>query len=142
MDVPPWITRLSARTNLSPRMTRELFTFALHSLSGIVVVAAHYVTMWILIQLSTPALAATSAGFIAGAATRFYLSYHHVFDPQATVPRASARFLVALGIQFLLNGAIFALLTYLTVPTWPAQVLTSASLVLLNYLMYRIWVFS
>lgn len=137
MATPSWLQRLSTREHLS----RELVTFVLHCLTGVVVVAAHYLCMWALIQLEVPRVAATSMGFIAGAATRFYLSYHHVFDPAATVPRASMRFLVALAIQFLFNGAIFALLIYLTVPTWPAQVATTALLTLFNYLMYRIWVF-
>lgn len=142
MTPPAWLYRLSSKANLSERQSRELFKIFLYAVTGLVVVAAHWLCMWVLIQLGVAYLAATSIGFLAGAATRFYLSYKHVFEPQATVPRAGVRFMVALGMQFVLNGAIFSLLVYLSVPVWPAQITTSALLVGLNYLMYRIWVFS
>jgi putative flippase GtrA len=119
----------------------EVRMFLLHCVSGVVVVALHWFVMWLLIRAHTDPLIATSAGFLAGALLRFYLSYRHIFEPSNSVKRSGFWFVVALGVQFLLNGLLFSGISSLFEHTWVAQALTTGALTVLNFLTYRLWVF-
>ncbi|MEM1114813.1 MAG: GtrA family protein [Pseudomonadota bacterium] len=115
--------------------------YILHCLTGLLAVSVHYGVMYLALLLSIPALGATSLGFACGGAVRFLLSYFHIFEPEASVPVALGRFLLALTLQFVANGALFSALLASGLPTWPAQLLASLLLTTGVYLMYRYWVF-
>ena len=115
--------------------------FSLHVLTGILTVVAHYSVMWLLIQSSMAAVPASGIGFLAGAATRFALSYTRVFSPSDSVPVTLARFTVALGFQWLANIALLDSLLLAGLRLWFAQIGTTVTLTFLNYLAYRFWVF-
>ncbi len=117
-------------------------SFVLHCVTGLAAVAAHYGIMWAVLRAGTPSLAATCLGFAGGAATRFFLSYHTVFAPTRRARSAALRFVGALGLQFLANAGLFWALTQLGLPVWPAQVITTIALTVINYLIYRLWVFT
>ena len=118
-----------------------LHTFSLHVITGFVAVAAHYAVMYGMLRAGLGAVSASAIGFSAGAATRFVLSYAHIFAPTQGVHAAGARFAVAIAAQLAANSALLAVLTQQGVSVWPAQVATTVLLTVVNYLVYRWWVF-
>ena len=137
---PPLVRRLLARPT-GGGVIHWLHSFSLHVVTGFVAVAAHYALMYGLLRSGLSAVPASAGGFVAGAATRFVLSYAHLFAPTQGVHAAGGRFAVALAAQLAGNSALLALLTEHGVAVWPAQVATTVALTFVNYLVYRWWVF-
>jgi len=115
--------------------------FSLHVLTGFAAVAVHYGMLYALLRLAMPPLAASAIGFAGGALTRFALSYWRVFSPSQGLTIAGRRFLVAIAAQAVANTALLALLLWLGVGVWPAQIATTVVLTFANYGAYRLWVF-
>lgn len=118
-----------------------LYSFVLHVLTGFLAVGAHYSLMWLLVTAGMEGVSASGIGFLAGAATRFLLSYFTVFSPSHGVPVALRRFAFALAAQWLGNVVLLELLLLTGATLWLAQVGVTASLTFVNFLMYRLWVF-
>ncbi len=114
--------------------------FVAHVITGAMATAVHYLVMWLLLQVGVQAVFASSTGFVAGAISRFFLSYFHVFDSQASVPAAAGRFVLVLVVQMGLNGLLLAALMR-WLPVWWAQLFTTVVLTLFNYVAHRLWVF-
>jgi putative flippase GtrA len=125
------------------RVARQewLREFTLHVLTGFLTVLAHYTLMWLLIHLGFAPVPASALGFLAGATTRYTLSYTKVFSPADGVPATLTRFIAALGMQWLANVALLDALLSLGWSLWIAQVTTTVLLTVVNYLVYRLWVF-
>lgn len=115
--------------------------FTLHVLTGFLAVGAHYLVMWLLVNGGVAPVPASSAGFVFGAATRFLLSYTHVFSPSDGVHVTLVRFIAALGLQFLANMVFLGVALRLGLDVWFAQIGTTVLLTFANYLVYRLWVF-
>jgi putative flippase GtrA len=107
-----------------------------------VAVAVHYAIMYVALAAGLSPLGSSSLGFAGGAFIRFIAAYFHIFDPLDSVPIAATRFSIALAAQFFGNAALLGLLVALGLDVWPAQVLTTISMTVLNYLVYRFWVFT
>ncbi|MDR2173185.1 MAG: GtrA family protein [Burkholderiales bacterium] len=120
---------------------RHFRSFSLHVLTGVLAVAAHYLTMYGLLSLATPPLMATTIGFLCGALVRFVLSYCHVFSPTRSVKAASWRFVLAIMLQVSCNALLVKSAMLFGLSIWPSQVLATGLLTFLNYLVYRWWVF-
>lgn len=118
-----------------------IHSFSLHVVTGFAAVAAHYALMYALLRAGLPPVPASAVGFLAGALTRFVLSYAHIFSPTRGVHVAGVRFVVAIAAQLAANSASLAGLTHAGLGVWPAQVLTTLLLTVVNYLVYRWWVF-
>ena len=118
-----------------------MHSFSLHVVTGFAAVAAHYTLMYALLRGGLAPVPASALGFLAGAVTRFVLSYAHIFAPTRGVQAAGIRFVVAIGAQLAANSALLAALTHSGIPVWPAQVSTTILLTVVNYLVYRWWVF-
>jgi len=117
-----------------------LIGFVLHLITGALAVAAHYSAMWAFLKVDMSALSASSLGFLCGAVTRFVCSYFHIFAPTAAIPRAAGRFIFALSAQMGCNTVLVAgLLNF--VPVWHAQIGATMALTIVNYVVYRNWVF-
>ena len=147
-DIPPFFRHLPS--GIVQRVLRRpsggglrhwIHSFSLHVVTGFAAVAAHYALMYGLMRLGVAPVPASAAGFVAGALTRFALSYAHVFSPTRSVHVAGARFIVAIALQLGANTALLAGLTHGGLAVWPAQVLTTILLTFVNYLVYRWWVF-
>jgi putative flippase GtrA len=91
-------------------------------------------------QGSSPVVA-SSVGFIAGAALRFLTAYFGVFEPKEHWTLAAPRFVSSLVVQFAVNAGLMYALLSMGVPVWWAQLLVTGSVTLLNFAMYRLWVF-
>ena len=118
-----------------------IHTFVLHVATGFLAVAAHYTVMYALLRTGMGGVPASAVGFLAGAVTRFALSYWHIFEPTRGVAVASVRFVVAIAAQLAANSALLAGLLALGASLWPAQIVTTIALTFGNYLAYRLWVF-
>ncbi len=135
------VRRLLSRPAPDGGLLHWLHTFVLHVATGFLAVAAHYSTMYVLVRAGFAGVPASALGFVAGALTRFVLSYWHVFSPSRGVKVASLRFVVAITAQLAANSALLASLLGLGMSLWPAQVTTTVLLTFANYLAYRLWVF-
>jgi putative flippase GtrA len=116
-------------------------SFGLHVGTGFLAVAAHYGAMAALLAGGVPPLTASGIGFGAGALVRFLLAYYGVFLPTRGMVTAGWRFGVALALQLAVNTLLLAALLALGFAVWPAQVTVTIVVTLLNYLVYRLWVF-
>lgn len=137
-DVPPGRSALAAFLGRRPGWVHS---FLLHVAAGLFATAAHYALMFVLLQTGLGGVAATTLGFVAGAVTRFLLSYYHVFAPTAGVNAAMWRFVVALLIQMAANSLLVAALLGAGMHVWVAQVVTTVSLTIFTFLAGRFWVF-
>lgn len=135
------VRRLLRRPAPDGSLLHWVYTFVLHIATGFLAVAAHYAVMYGLVRGGLAGVPASALGFLAGAATRFALSYWHIFAPTRGVRVASVRFVVVIGIQLVANSALLAALIEAGLELWPAQVLTTIVLTSANYLAYRLWVF-
>jgi putative flippase GtrA len=115
--------------------------FFQHIVSGVIATAAHYIVMWFALTLQLWPVLATTIGFTAGAATRFFFSYFHIFEPERDVIKALPHFAMALSMQMVLNAALLTLFLTFTTLIWPAQIVTTGLLVVFNFLVYKFWVF-
>jgi len=113
----------------------------LHVATGFLAVAAHYSVMYVFVRAGVAGVPASALGFVAGALTRFGLSYWHIFSPSRGMKVASVRFVLVILVQLAANSAVLAGLLDLGVSLWPAQVVTTIALTFANYLAYRLWVF-
>lgn len=116
-------------------------SFSLHVLTGFIAVAAHYALMWLLLRVDTPSLVASGAGFVAGATTRYLLSYYKVFSPSGSVQSTVAKFLAVLGAQMALNLLLLKFFIIAGLTVWTAQISTTILLTFINFIAYRLWVF-
>lgn len=115
--------------------------FVLHVATGVLAVLAHYAVMALCMRSGVAPVAASAIGFVAGALTRFYTAYVHVYSPTATARAVAPRFVLALTAQFLANAALLNGLMAAGVAVWWAQVITTALLSVATYLVYRLLVF-
>jgi putative flippase GtrA len=111
--------------------------------AGLAATGTHYIVMVALVQWAGWwEVAASSVGFLAGAMVKYPLNYWVVFKSTAAHKQALVRFAIGLAIGFALNGVILAtLLATLDVHYLVSQVLTTAAVTLLNYLLARFWIF-
>ena len=135
------LRKLLRRPSADDSLLHWVHTFVLHVMTGFLAVAAHYATMYAFLQTGMTGVPASTLGFVAGASTRFALSYWHIFEPSRGVRVASLRFAVVIALQMLANSALLALLLRAGISLWPAQVTTTIALTFVNYLAYRLWVF-
>lgn len=133
-------------TPTSPRQPRapgHQRSFTLYIVSGVASVATHYAFAIFAVEaLGWRALFATSAGFMVGAITKYLMNYFLAFASDAPHLKAIPRFAVMLLTLFAANGAIFwALHEHYALHYMAAQVITTAVLVPVGYLVNRLWVF-
>jgi putative flippase GtrA len=121
----------------------ELRRFLLYAVAGVAATATHYAVMIAMVQwASSPEVLATCVGFIAGACVKYPLNYWSVFASRQRHRVAMTRFVIALAVSFALNAALFAvLLRALDVHYMVSQVITTAVVLFVNYLLARYWIF-
>lgn len=115
--------------------------FVLHIGTGGLAVLAHYALMALAMQSGLGPVPASAIGFGAGALTRFYTAYTHVFQPTSSARRVLPRFVLALAAQFVANALLLEGLLWAGLSVWAAQVATTVTLALATYLVYRLLVF-
>jgi putative flippase GtrA len=116
-------------------------SFFLHIGTGLICVAVHYSIMNFMILVGSNPLLASSVGFIFGAVMRFILAYYHVFTPKSTIPDALPKFIIALVFQGFLNLFLLNLFLFLGLKVWGSQIIATIVMTVLNFIVYKIWVF-
>ena len=118
-------------------------SFTLYVVSGLAAVATHYAFAVVAVEaLGWRALVATSAGFLVGAVTKYFMNYFLAFASAAPHVQAIPRFAVMLATLFAANAAIFwALHDEYGLHYMLAQVLTTGLLIPVGYVVNRLWVF-
>ncbi|HLX25156.1 MAG TPA: GtrA family protein [Usitatibacter sp.] len=124
-------------------MAQEFRKFVVYCAVGFLATGAHYAVMMGLVHWAgSSEVLATCAGYIAGSIVKYPLNYGLVFSSTERHSAAVAKFVVALGIGFLLNAAVFALLLkFLDAYYMVSQVLTTGIVLFANYLLARYWIF-
>ncbi len=140
-QVPAMPVRRFLRRPHGSGLLHWIHSFSLHVATGAIAVAAHYAAMYGLVRAGVPGVPASALGFVAGALTRFALSYWRVFAPSRGMTTASVRFVAAIALQLTMNTLLLAAFLKLGLTLWPAQVTTTVLLTFSNYLVYRLWVF-
>lgn len=122
---------------------REIARAGAYAASGFAATGCHYAVMVALVHWAGWwEVAASSAGFLAGAAVKYPLNYWVIFRSRARHAEALVRFAIGLAIGFALNGLFLAAL----LAAWDAhylvsQVLTTGLVTLVNYVLARNWIF-
>ena len=126
-----------------PQQPGHKRSFTMYIVSGFASVATHYAFAIFAVEvLGWRALFATSAGYMVGAITKYVMNYFLAFESVAPHLKAIPRFAVMLLAMFAVNGAIFwALHEHYALHYMVAQVITTAVLVPVGYVVNRWWVF-
>ena len=120
---------------------RWITKFGLHVATGALSVVAHYSVMGALLHQGSTPVVASSCGFCAGAVLRFLTAYFGVFEPEQAWHKAVPRFIAALAAQSAGNAGLLAALLWAGLPVWWSQVLATGAMTVVNFVMYRVWVF-
>ncbi|MDO5679939.1 MAG: GtrA family protein [Pelistega sp.] len=87
-------------------------------------------------------LAATSYGAVSGAIVNYYLQRSVVFNSQGSHRRTLPRYILSVGLSFLFNALIFALLQNSGLfSLLMAQVVTTVCVMFMNFVLYKRLVF-
>ncbi len=120
------------------RVRKEFFW---HVITGFMATGAHYGLMAVALNWFPSAVFASSLGFIAGALTRFLTAHTIVFRGHRLLWPTAWRFLISLLIQLILNAVLLQLLLLIIDHLWLAQVMATALMVVVNFIVYKTWVF-
>ena len=104
---------------------------------------SHYVIIVAGVELAqVRPVYASAVGYVIGATVKYWLNYTVAFRSSAPHLSAVVRFVLMLGVLFLLNGALFWILNEaLHVHYLVAQIITTTALIFPGYLLSRDWVF-
>jgi putative flippase GtrA len=122
---------------------QELRRILYYVVAGFAATGTHYAVMVALVAwANSPEVLATSVGFLAGACVKYPLNYWTVFASRQRHRVALPRFAMALAVSFVLNALLLALLLHtLDVYYMVSQVLTTGTVLVVNYLLARYWIF-
>lgn len=120
-----------------------LLRFAGYACVGATGTAAQYAVLSALVFLDlSGAVVASCIGAIAGAIVNYILNYRFTFKASATHGRSAPRFALVAAAGIVLNGALMNGLTgHLNVSWLPAQIVTTACVLLLTYTASAMWTF-
>ncbi len=121
-------------------MWREFIKFAN---SGLVGTAAHYIVLWVLVDLFyfNPVISSAMGAFV-GAGINYIINYHWTFNSKLPHSHTLPRFMAIATFSLALNTWIMALLTSNTDLYYIfAQLVTTATCLAVNYLASRFWAF-
>jgi hypothetical protein len=96
----------------------QLFAARRH---GAISVVAHYSVMYLFVQAGVPGIPASALGFGAGALTKFA---HVLLESVRAIARddgAGTRFVVAIGLQLVVNTLLLASFLKLGLSLWPRR---------------------
>lgn len=105
--------------------------------------STHWIVMAALIYAGSQAAVATGIGAMIGAVVNYLLQRKVTFRSSKSHATAVPAYLLVVLITWCANLVIFISLHHgLAVPTWPAQVITTLTVAVLSYLLYKRIVFN
>jgi putative flippase GtrA len=126
------------------RARHGLKQFVLFAGLGAVGTAGHYLTLVVLVELfQVGPVAASTAGFIVGAFSNYFLNYHFTFASSRRHAEAMSRFftIAALGAGMNLI-IIYAATGILYLHYLVAQAVATVLVLLWNFLLNKFWTFA
>lgn len=110
---------------------------------GFIAASVQYALLIGLVEVAgVTAVAAALSGYAAGAVVSYGLSRRHVFRSNAPHHAAVSRFMLVVAVGFGLTYLFMSLLvTAGGVPYLPAQVATTALVMLWNFAAHKLWTF-
>ncbi len=102
----------------------------------------HYLTMALLIFIGMKPLYATTIGAFFGAVLNYILQYHYTFESDKSHLYAILSYVVSVSFGFIANTLLFALLyESVQINLIFSQLITTAIITVLNYILYKYIVF-
>lgn len=123
--------------------SRFLPQFFLYGAAGAIGTAVHFAILAALVQFAdTGAVAASTAGAIAGAIINYTLNHRFTFASRRTHRMALPRFLAVAAAGILLNAAVLAAMLAFVRPHYlVAQVVATGAVLVAGFLANRRWTF-
>jgi len=129
-----------SRPDANPRTPAP--AFARYTLAGTIGTAFHFAILAALVQLaSVNAVAASTAGAIAGALVNYALNYWFTFGSRRMHRVALPRFVTVALAGLALNAAVLALALHFGVHYLVGQAAASGAVLATGYLANRAWTF-
>ncbi|MCW2274526.1 GtrA family protein [Rhodoblastus acidophilus] len=110
---------------------------------GGIATSAHYAVMIGLRELAhAPVIPSALTGYVVGGVTNYILNRRHTFETDRTHAEAGWRFALVAAAGFFMTWALMALLTSkLGVPYILAQMFTTGLILVINFIVHRMWTF-
>jgi putative flippase GtrA len=122
------------------RLARQFLNFAA---IGVPTTLVHYSVLILLVeQWSVNPVLATTAGFLVAAFLSYYLNRRYTFEVQPEFGYGLARYYAILSIGLVLNALIVKILTAMGAMYLIAQVVSTAIVLIWNFLAARFFVFA
>jgi putative flippase GtrA len=124
----------------SSALARQISAFAG---VGLVAAAVHYSVLIGLVEIARlDPVPATLAGYIAGGIVSYALNRRHTYASERPHKEATWRFAIVAGVGFLLTGLFMHAFTrWLGAPYLPAQLVTTALVLVWSFLAHKLWTF-
>jgi putative flippase GtrA len=125
---------------MSAKGVAQFLRFAMIGATGTL---AQYGVLWLGVDfLDWSPVWASALGYILGSMVNYILNYHFTFSSNASHVEAASRFYVVVGIGWLINTVLMALMTgWLTWNYWLAQILTTGVGLGWNFTGCKLWAF-
>ena len=119
------------------------YQFIRFASAGAVGTLVHYGVLILLVQfMSLNAIAASTAGFVLGAATNYQLNYHFTFASVKRHSEAFSKFFTVAMVGMLFNGLLMVLcVNFIKIPYLFAQLVATFLVLLWNFFVNRWWTF-
>lgn len=112
------------------------------ALAGALATLGHYATLQCLLELGSNAINANIIGTLCGATLNYLMLYYGIFRCVEAHKTVIPRYLLTVAFVLLANPLLFALFyALLGLPVWPAQLLSTALIWLINLRLYQRKVF-
>lgn len=109
--------------------------------AGATATAAHYATLIALVRFGAAALPASAAGSVVGLLAHYFISSRWVFTRVQPQRATFGRFILVGALAFSLNSLLLWIGLALGLHYLVAQVLSTISVMLVNYVIHANWTF-
>lgn len=126
-----------------PKTKNSFLTFLHYAAVGGLGTAVHYVVLYVLVEafLVSP-VGASAAGALCGAGVNYLLNRHLTFKSEVSHRKAAPRFFLVAGLAALVNTFLmWVLVRQWGLPYMLAQLLVTAMLMVMTYLLNKRWTF-
>ena len=111
-------------------------------ISGGSATISHLSAMAFLVWIGVTPLISTSAGVIVGAIVNYVLQYYYTFDANVDHKKSIKNYIITVGLSFTSNFILFWVFHHLFgINIIFSQLLTSATVAIQNYIIYKKFVF-
>ncbi len=110
---------------------------------GLLATASQYILLVLCVELfRTSAVLGSSLGYLLGGVVNYVLNRKHTFVSQKKHHKAITQFILVFIIAFFMNGALLqAMQSFLKMPYFYAQIVTTLLVLGWNYSAHKFWTF-